>query len=218
MDAQVSTGKTHQGHRNTYPGSQRAPFFQERADAAASSIALRRPGGEASSFPQTVDQISREGRTSNSQPASLCTPPRHWEGGDARGGLAPWQKRRLQAYIMNNLGDALYLKDLASEVSLSISHFCRAFKEGFGRTPHAYIIQCRMELAKRLMLTTEERLSHIALLCGLADQSHLTRLFRREIGSSPGNWRRRKLLMDPESSNRGGIVDYKQSGLLSQQD
>jgi AraC family transcriptional regulator len=74
-----------------------------------------------------------------------------------------------------------------------VSHFCRAFKESFGTTPHMQIIRLRLELAQRLMLTTAEPLSQIALACGLADQAHLSKLFRREVGETPRSWCRRNL-------------------------
>jgi AraC family transcriptional regulator len=48
-------------------------------------------------------------------------------------------------------------------------------------------------LAQRLMLTTQEPLSQIALACGMADQAHLSKLFRRGVGETPGAWRRRSL-------------------------
>ena len=48
----------------------------------------------------------------------------------------------------------------------------------------------RMERAKTLMLTTRDSLCQIALACGLCDQSHLNRLFRRVVGTSPWAWRR----------------------------
>jgi AraC-like DNA-binding protein len=83
--------------------------------------------------------------------------------------------------------------ELAGLVPLSVSHFCRAFKETFGDTPHMYIIRLRLELAQSLMLATEDPLSQIALASGLADQAHLTKLFRRVVGETPGAWRRRNL-------------------------
>jgi AraC family transcriptional regulator len=64
-----------------------------------------------------------------------------------------------------------------------------------------------MELAQQLILKTDERLSHIALLCGLADQAHLTRLFRRATGSTPGHWRRCNRCRCPAGSYRDNGVD-----------
>jgi AraC family transcriptional regulator len=122
---------------------------------------------------------------------ALLTPPA--EAASVRGGLAPWQKRKLDRYLREHLDHTLPLEELAAQISLSVSHFCRAFKKSFGMTPHAHIIRLRLELAQRLMLTTEDTLSHIALACGLADQAHLSKLFRRGLGETPGAWRRRRL-------------------------
>jgi AraC-like DNA-binding protein len=69
----------------------------------------------------------------------------------------------------------------------------RAFKESFGCAPHAFLIRRRMERAQGLMLTTDEALGQIALACGLADQSHLTRLFQKWVGESPAAWRRARM-------------------------
>ena len=108
-----------------------------------------------------------------------------------RGGLASWQKREVDRYLKEHLHRPIALKELARRVSLSASHFCRAFKQSFGTTPHRHIIGLRLELAQRLMLTTRDPLSHIALECGLADQAHLSKLFRRWVGESPNAWRRK---------------------------
>ena len=109
------------------------------------------------------------------------------------GGLAPWQEHKIDRYMRENIQGLLRIERLAEQVSLSVSHFCRAFKESFGTTPHMHIIQLRVELAQRLMLTTQEPLSQIALACGLADQAHLCKLFRRLVSETPNTWRRKNL-------------------------
>jgi len=108
----------------------------------------------------------------------------------AHGGLAPWQKRKVRNYIESGLDGPLPVEDLAKLVSLSPSYFCRAFKDSFGEPPHAYVIRMRVERARTLMLTTSESLSQIALSCGLVDQAHLCRCFRRVMGTTPAVWRR----------------------------
>jgi AraC-like DNA-binding protein len=115
------------------------------------------------------------------------------EGTPIRGGLAPWQRRRIDQYLEAHLEESIHVETLAEALPLSVSHFCRAFKETFGETPHAHIMRLRLERAKHMMLSTEEPLSQIALACGLADQAHLSKLFRRRVGESPSNWRRRHL-------------------------
>ena len=108
----------------------------------------------------------------------------------AQGGFAPWQERRLKSYIAANLTMSIRVETLAELISLSVSHFSRAFKKSFGMSPHAYVMRARIDMAKELMLSTRNPLSHIALACGLADQAHLTKLFRRSVGQPPSAWRR----------------------------
>jgi AraC-like DNA-binding protein len=107
-----------------------------------------------------------------------------------QGGLAPWQISRVKAHVEAHLDSALRMRDLAAIVRLSIGHFSRSFTRSFGLAPFAYVADRRLARAQELMLTTDDPLSQIALACGLCDQSHLTRLFRRHVGTSPNVWRR----------------------------
>jgi AraC family transcriptional regulator len=111
----------------------------------------------------------------------------------ARGGLAPWQIRKVTAHVEAHLHRSIRNEDLATLVRLNPSHFGRAFRNSLGEPPHEYVIRRRIERAQGLMLSTDASLSDIALDCGLADQSHLTRLFRRIVGESPRVWRRARI-------------------------
>jgi AraC family transcriptional regulator len=106
-----------------------------------------------------------------------------------RGGFAAWQSRRLAAHIDANLTGNIVIKDLAASLDMSVGHFCRAFKCTFGMRARIWIRQRRIELAQGLMLTTAASLSEIALSCGMSDQSHFTRSFRRIVGETPSAWR-----------------------------
>jgi transcriptional regulator GlxA family with amidase domain len=110
-----------------------------------------------------------------------------------RGGLAPWQIRKVTSHVETHLDQPIRNEDLAALVRLNPSHFGRAFRNSFGEPPHEYVIRRRVERAQGLMLSTDAPLSEIALNCGLADQSHLTRLFRRFAGESPRAWRRARI-------------------------
>lgn len=121
---------------------------------------------------------------------AVTPPPR-------RGGLAPWQIRKVASHVEAHLDQPIRNEDLAALVRLNPSHFGRAFRNSFGEPPHEYVIRRRVQRAQGLMLSTGASLSEIALNCGLADQSHLTRLFRRFAGESPRAWRRARIGAPP---------------------
>jgi AraC-like DNA-binding protein len=105
------------------------------------------------------------------------------------GGFAAWQSRRLAAHVDAHLAGKIVIKDLAALLDISVGHFCRAFKRTFGMPARIWIRHRRIELARVLMLTTGASLSEIALRCGMSDQSHFTRSFRRIVGETPASWR-----------------------------
>jgi AraC family transcriptional regulator len=145
---------------------------------------------------RALDRGPKHAREAALRLVTLLASPRASDEPIARGGLAPWQQGKLDRFLRDHLDRPLYLNELADLVHLSASHFCRAFKESFGSTPHAYIIGLRLELAQKLMLATDEPLSQIALACGLGDQAHLSKLFRCRLGQSPNAWRRQNLTED----------------------
>ena len=118
-------------------------------------------------------------------PVTSAAPPKL-----IRGGLAPWQIRRVTTHIETNLDAAIKTKDLAILARLSLFHFCRAFRDSFGESPHGFVTRRRVERAQGLMLATNASLGQIAADCGFTDQAHLSNLFRRFVGESPGVWRR----------------------------
>jgi AraC family transcriptional regulator len=104
-------------------------------------------------------------------------------------GLSPDRLRRVRDYIEAHLNDELSLGVLANVACLSPYHFSRSFKEATGLGPQRYVRQTRLERAKRLLYQTDQPLRQIALEAGFADQSHLTFVFRRELGTTPGRFR-----------------------------
>jgi AraC family transcriptional regulator len=108
----------------------------------------------------------------------------------SRGGLAPWHIRKVSAHIEAQLDSTISTADLAGLVNLSLFHFSRAFRASFGESPHTYVMRKRVERAQGMMLRTRSSLAQIAIECGLADQAHLSKSFRRFVGESPGAWRR----------------------------
>jgi len=117
-------------------------------------------------------------------------------GGVVAGGLAPWQVKRVNIHIEQNISRQITIEELSQLANLSSSYFSAAFKASYGTSPHNYIISCRVEHAKQLMLEGDSPLCEIALDCGLADQAHLSRIFRRVTNSTPSAWRRYRVSTD----------------------
>jgi AraC family transcriptional regulator len=107
-----------------------------------------------------------------------------------RGGLAPWQKRRAEEILNANLVDDISLADVAAQCNLSAGHFARAFKRSFGRTPHRWHEQRRVDAVKDLLVHSSLALEDVAIARGFGDASSLIRVFQRVTGTTPGEWRR----------------------------
>jgi len=105
------------------------------------------------------------------------------------GGLSGAQCRLLTQYVDENLDRNISLADLAGVVQLSVFHFIRKFRTEFGCPPHAYVMQRRIEHARRQLARRDIPLKVVAANCGFSDQSHMTRLFRRLLGTTPGEYR-----------------------------
>jgi AraC-like DNA-binding protein len=116
-----------------------------------------------------------------------------------KGGLSPWQRRRVVELLREHLDGGLKLATLAEECRLSVSHFARSFRRSFG-TSARYLILHRVEIAKSLLSETNSSLVEIAAQTGFSDQAALTRTFANVVGASPGKWRR-------EHSRRGIFVE-----------
>jgi AraC family transcriptional regulator len=107
-----------------------------------------------------------------------------------RGGLAAWQVRRAKEILSANPDGRVPLKEVARACGLSVSYFSRAFRHSMGTAPHKWLLTHRVEVAKQKLRDNRLSLRDVALACGFADQSHLTQVFTRLVGVSPGAWRR----------------------------
>ncbi len=93
-------------------------------------------------------------------------------------------------YINDNLEKDLTLAELAAVVSMSMYHFSRLFKQSTGFSPHQYVLNCRIEKAKRLLARTEEAIDQICQQVGFQNQSHFTNVFRKIMGTTPNAYRK----------------------------
>ena len=96
--------------------------------------------------------------------------------------------RRAQEFLEERFSTAIDLRRLADIAGLSRFQLVRAFRRETGMTPHAYLTDCRVRAARRL-LVRGETVAEAALACGFSDQSHLTRIFKAHSGLTPGRFR-----------------------------
>ena len=106
------------------------------------------------------------------------------------GALGPIVRKAVFEYIEETLSNPIHLADLASVAGLSEFHFSRKFKLEFGTTPHAFVLQRKVERAKSLLHMKNVPIKAIAADCGFSDQSHMTRTFRKVLGLTPAEYRR----------------------------
>jgi AraC-like DNA-binding protein len=97
---------------------------------------------------------------------------------------------RAAEFIRGNRTRPLKLKDICAAAGLSPSHLIRAFKQAYGLTPHAYQLNCRIELC-RSRLRAGRSLAEVALEAGFSDQAHFQRTFKRFVAATPGQYQRR---------------------------
>ena len=93
------------------------------------------------------------------------------------------------AMMTRRLGRAVTNAEMARAAGMSPRAFERAFLREYGLPPQQYLKRLRIQTACRLLVDTRESIADIALRCGFADQSHLTRQFHCVTGSTPGSYR-----------------------------
>lgn len=96
---------------------------------------------------------------------------------------------RAAEYISDNYAAALKLDDVCAASGLSPSYLIRAFRKCYGMTPHTYLLNRRIQLA-RGMLKGGGAIADVALETGFADQAHFQRIFKRFLAATPGQYRR----------------------------
>lgn len=97
---------------------------------------------------------------------------------------------RVLDFIHDHLDQPIALADLAAVAELGLYGFLRTFKRSVGVSPHRYLVERRIERARVLLETTDDPIAEIAAAVGLSSQSHLTTLFRKHLGTTPGKFRR----------------------------
>jgi len=109
----------------------------------------------------------------------------------AMGGLSPKVLLRAIERLRSDSDADVSLAALASDAGLSRFHFCRAFKESTGLSPHAWLRQHRLEQAMNMLRDTDASVVSVAAALGYASQTAFAAAFRKLTGETPSDWRRR---------------------------
>jgi AraC family transcriptional regulator len=120
--------------------------------------------------------------STRSRPSRLVTPKP----------ISGWKMRRLVDYIEENLDGDLSLHALAAQIDMSPLYLARAFRIAVGQSPHQYVLTRRIERSRELLRNTDLPVVDIALAVGFSSQSHLAHWFLRQVGVSPGAYRRQQ--------------------------
>jgi AraC family transcriptional regulator len=107
------------------------------------------------------------------------------------GGLAPKVLMRAIERLRSESDADVSLAALAAEAGLSRFHFCRAFKESTGLSPHGWLRQHRLEQAMQMLRETDASVVTVAAALGYASQTAFAAAFKRLTGDTPTDWRRR---------------------------
>src|SRR6202162_598268 len=107
----------------------------------------------------------------------------------SRGGLGPARLRRIRELVQAKMEDELSLDEMAQSVGLSTAHFARMFRKSTGETPHQFVLRQRLERAKAMLRSPDERILDVAVACGFKTQQHFAQVFRDVCGISPTGYR-----------------------------
>ncbi|MBB3221137.1 AraC family transcriptional regulator [Pseudoduganella umbonata] len=103
--------------------------------------------------------------------------------------LPDHQVRRAAEYLRAHRAGNPTLDDLCGATGLSPSYLIRAFKARYGMTPHAWLVDCRIQYCRE-QLRRGRPIADVALEAGFADQAHLQRAFKRHVAATPGQYRK----------------------------
>lgn len=106
-----------------------------------------------------------------------------------KGGLTPYRMRRVTEFIQEHIEEDITLNELARNVGLSPSHFCSLFHKTSGKTPHQFVLHCRIQHAKTLLARQSNSILDVALASGFRTHQHFSRIFRRHVGIPPSAYR-----------------------------
>ncbi|MGW1882577.1 helix-turn-helix domain-containing protein [Streptomyces sp. NPDC001970] len=108
----------------------------------------------------------------------------------ALSGLTVQQLMSARELMEERISEPLPVSDLAAATGLSASQFSRQFRTSTGKSPHQFLLQLRLDHARRLLRATVMPIPDVAVRCGFSHQEHLTRVMRAKLDTTPAAVRR----------------------------
>lgn len=108
---------------------------------------------------------------------------------DFGGGFTARHYKRVLDFVEARFAGYVTIEDMAAEAGLSTAHFSRLFKQVLGDTPYQFVMNYRVEQAKKMLVDRERPLIDVALSCGFSDQPHFGRVFKKLTGHTPKEFR-----------------------------
>lgn len=102
-------------------------------------------------------------------------------------------------YMENHLRDPITLDTLSSYSGYSKNQLLRLFHHDLQCTPMEYLLQQRIKVAKRHLLYSNKSIKTISDLVGFYDDSHFSKAFKRQVGCSPGDFRKKSIFLNTDS-------------------
>ncbi len=116
--------------------------------------------------------------------------PQYQRADSAVSALPPYALKRVLDKIEHSFQSEISLASLAKEAGYSRGHFLKMFRTSMGMTPHTYLLKRRIDHARSLLKRREITIIDVAADCGFSSQAHLTQVFRKHVGVTPGDYRR----------------------------
>jgi len=112
---------------------------------------------------------------------------RRWDSG------IPRSLGKVLHYITENFSEDLLLEDLARIGGMSVPYLHALFKEHLGISPHQHLVEFRLQQARNLLAGSDELIKTVAADCGFQNVETFGRSFRKYMGMTPGEYRRKHL-------------------------
>ncbi len=97
--------------------------------------------------------------------------------------------KKTDEFLRNHLCSDFSLDDLASFLNYSPYHFIRIYKKRTGKTPFEYLTELKIQKAKDLLPLRKYSISEVSFLCGFANRTHFSTVFKRIVGLTPSEYK-----------------------------